>query len=186
LREILYALNPWLLSIIAGTLTVIQIALALLIHGPRSETLEWAGWICLWTGGVFGTLPILTLRRKGGVPEGQSYIKTTVLVESGIYAIVRHPQSGVSWLLMCPGLMLITQHWSSVALGVVAMVLVYLDLLKVDQYCIDKFGDAYRRYMERVPRVNVVAGILRLWQRRAAGQRPNNALAQMEGEEKRG
>jgi protein-S-isoprenylcysteine O-methyltransferase Ste14 len=84
-------------------------------------------------------------------------MKTTVLVNIGIYAIGRHPQMGAAW-------MLITRHWSSIALGVPAMVLAYLDLLKADQRCIEKFGDAYKCYMERVPRVNFVAGIIRLAQ----------------------
>ena len=43
----------------------------------------------------------------------------------------------------------------------------YLDVLKADQGCIEKFGDAYRAYMERVPRVNFVVGIVRLIVRRA-------------------
>ena len=45
-----------------------------------------------------GLLPIITFRRKGGVAKGESYIKTTVLVDTGIYAIVRHPQGGTAWL----------------------------------------------------------------------------------------
>jgi protein-S-isoprenylcysteine O-methyltransferase Ste14 len=108
-------------------------------------------------------LPIITFRRKGGVPKGESYIKTTALVDTGIYAIVRHPQGGTAWLLINLGVMLIAQHWTSVVLGLASMGLAYVDTFKADQGCIEKFGDAYRRYMEeRVPRVNFVAGIIRL------------------------
>jgi protein-S-isoprenylcysteine O-methyltransferase Ste14 len=174
-QEFLYGLNPWLLSSIAGVLTVAQIALAFFLHRPSSEALEWAGWICLWTSAIFGWLPIITFRKKGGVAKGQSYMKTTVLVDTGIYAIVRHPQMGAAWMLICIGLMLITRHWSSVALGVPAMVLAYLDLLKADQDCIEKFGNAYRRYMEQVPRVNFVAGIVRLVRRRVMEQKQESA-----------
>jgi len=164
-EEFLYSLHPFLLSSIAGVLTVAQIVLAFFLHQPGSEALEWAGWICLWTSGIFGMLPVITFRRKGGVAEGESYMKTTVLVDTGIYAIVRHPQGGTAWLLINLGVMLIAQHWSSVVLGLVSLVLVYADTFKTDQYCIEKFGDAYRRYMERVPRVNFVAGIVRLARR---------------------
>lgn len=165
-QEFLYGLHPYLLCAISGPLTVAQIILAFLLHRPGPAVLEWAGWICLWTSGIFGWLPIIAFRRKGGVSKGKSYMKTTVLVDTGLYAIVRHPQMGAAWMLICIGLMLITRHWSSVALGVPAMVLAYLDLLKADQGCIDKFGDAYRHYMERVPRVNFLAGIIRLVRRR--------------------
>ena len=104
------------------------------------------------------------------MPKGKSYVHTTTLVETGIYAIVRHPQMGTAWLLVCISLMLITQHWISVALGVPAMVLAYVDVLKADQRLIEKFGDAYCRYMERVPRVNFVAGIIQLARHRTGRQ----------------
>ena len=167
--RLFYGLHPYLLSSIAGTLTVAQIVLAFVLKQPRLKALEWAGWICWWTGAIFGVLPIITLRRKGGVAKGQSYMKTTVLVDTGIYAIVRHPQGGTAWLLLNLAAMLIAQHWSSVILGLASMVLAYADDFKVDQYCVEKFGDAYRHYMERVPRVNFVAGIIRLLRRRKRG-----------------
>jgi protein-S-isoprenylcysteine O-methyltransferase Ste14 len=172
-QEFLYNLPPFLLSSIAGVLTVAQIVLAFFLRRPGPESLEWAGWICLWTSAIFGWLPIITFRKKGGVAQGESYMKTTVLVDTGIYAIVRHPQGSTAWLLINLGVMLIARHWSSVILGLVSMVLVYLDTLKADQYCIEKFGDAYRRYMETVPRVNFVTGIIRLVRRRVMGEGGN-------------
>jgi len=107
-------------------------------------------------------LPILIFRRKGGVSSGESYVKTTILVDSGLYAIVRHPQNGTAWLLINLGVMLIAWHWTCVVLGLLSMGLAYTDTFKADQYCIEKFGDAYQQYMKRVPRVNFVAGIIRL------------------------
>ncbi len=169
-EEFLYSLHPFLLSSIAGVLTVVQIGLAFFVHRTGSETLEWAGWICIWTSAIFGWLPIFTFRRKGGVAKGDSYIKTTVLVDTGIYAIVRHPQGGTAWLLINLGVMLIAQHWSSVILGLISMALAYADSFKTDQSCVEKFGDAYVDYMERVPRLNFLKGIMRLIQRRQKTQ----------------
>ncbi|MFO7740975.1 MAG: hypothetical protein R6X31_01555 [Anaerolineae bacterium] len=169
-EELFYdRLHPFLLSSIAGVLTVAQIVLAFFLHRPGSEALEWAGWICVWTAGIFGMLPIITFRRKGGVAKGESYVKTTVLVDTGIYAIVRHPQGGTAWLLINLGVMLIAQHWTSVVLGLPSMVLAHADTFKADQYCIEKSGDAYRHYIERVPRVNFVTGIVQLILRRRRG-----------------
>jgi protein-S-isoprenylcysteine O-methyltransferase Ste14 len=169
LKESFYSLNPWLLSSIAGTLTIAQIVLAFLLRKPQSEVLECVGWICLWISSIFGVLPIITLRNKGGVAKGQSYIRTTVLVDSGIYAIVRHPQNGTAWLLINLGVMLIAQHWSSLVLGLASMVLAYVDTFKADQGCIAKFGDPYRQYLQSVPRVNFVLGLIRLaWHKTSA------------------
>jgi protein-S-isoprenylcysteine O-methyltransferase Ste14 len=166
--EFVYKLHPYALCCISAPLTVAQIVLMFVLRRPGSEVLRWIGWILWWTGAIFGWLPILTFLRKGNVPKGKSYIHTTRLVETGIYAIVRHPQMGTAWLLMSLALMLITQHGVSVALGIPAMGLAYLDLLKADQRLVVKFGDAYRRYMERVPRVDFVSGIIRLIVRRAS------------------
>jgi protein-S-isoprenylcysteine O-methyltransferase Ste14 len=159
-EKLFYNLHPLLLSSIASVLTVTQIILAFFLYGQGSDMIKWVGWICVLISGVFGVLPIITFRRKGGVPEGESYMKTTILVDSGIYAIVRHPQGGTAWLLINLGVLLIAWHWSSLALGLVSMGLVYADTYKADQYCIEKFGDAYRHYIQQVPRVNFLAGII--------------------------
>jgi protein-S-isoprenylcysteine O-methyltransferase Ste14 len=165
-QKFFYNLHPFLLASIASALTIAQIVLAFFLYGHGSEALKWAGWICLWVSGIFSILPIITFRRKGGVSKGESYMKTTALVDTGIYAIVRHPQGGTAWLLINLGVMLIAWHWTSLVLGLVSLGLVYADTFKTDQYCIEKFGNAYKRYMERVPRVNFLAGITRFLQPR--------------------
>ena len=163
-REFFDNLHPYALCYISGPLTVAQIVLAFVLRRPGIEALRWVGFIVWWIAAIFGWLPIFVLRSKGGVARGDSYVKTTELVDTGLYGIVRHPQMGTAWLLMCIAMMLMAQHWSSVALGVPAMVLVHLDLLKADQRLVGKFGDAYRRYMERVPRVNFLLGVVRMLQ----------------------
>jgi protein-S-isoprenylcysteine O-methyltransferase Ste14 len=169
-RDLIYDLHPHALCCISAPLTIAQIILAFVIRRPGSEAVRWIGVILWWVGAVFGWLPIFTLRRRGGVPKGKAYVHTTLLVETGIYAIVRHPQMGTAWLLMCISLILITQHWISIALAIPTMALVYLDLLRADRHLVEKFGDAYRRYMERVPQTNFVAGIIRLATRRPGAQ----------------
>jgi protein-S-isoprenylcysteine O-methyltransferase Ste14 len=110
-------------------------------------------------------LPIITFRVKGGVPKGKSYIKTSVLVEVGVYSIVRHPQY-LAGILFNLALILISQHWLIAILGVPAMILMYMDIQKADQHEINKFGDAYRLYMDRVPQINFILGIARQIQQR--------------------
>jgi protein-S-isoprenylcysteine O-methyltransferase Ste14 len=127
--------------------------------------LKHIGWITLALSAVFGWLPILVFRKKGGVPKGKSYIQTTVLVDSGIYAVVRHPQY-LAGVLINLALMLITQHWLIAMIGVVAMVLNYFIALKADQELIEKFDDDYKRYMQKVPRMNFLVGLIRLVGRR--------------------
>jgi len=61
-------------------------------------------------------------------------------------------------------LILISQSWIIAAMGVVVISLSYVDILMADKYEIEKFGDDYKRYMERVPRINFLLGIIR-WAR---------------------
>jgi protein-S-isoprenylcysteine O-methyltransferase Ste14 len=116
---------------------------------------------------IFGWLPIFIFKKWGGVPKGKSYMQTTKVVDRGLYAIVRHPQY-VAGMLMSIALPLIAQHWIVAVLGVAAIVMTYRDTFDEEQDCLKKFGDAYTHYMEAVPRVNFLLGIVRLMSRKKA------------------
>jgi len=161
-QKFMHSLHPYLLSSIASVLTVAQIILAFFFFGGSSDALNLAGWICLWISGIFGILPIIIFRSIGGVPKGKNYTQTTKLVDTGLYAVVRHPQVATTWLLISLGIIMVTGHWTSAALGLPSMVLAYLDTYKLDQELIEKFGDDYHRYIKRVPRINFILGIIRL------------------------
>jgi protein-S-isoprenylcysteine O-methyltransferase Ste14 len=147
-------------GLVITVLVVGQIVLAVLLYNPAGNVLVInLGWGVMMLSAVFGWLPILTFRRRGRV-QGRSYIHTTVLVDSGVYSIVRHPQY-LAGVLMSLALPLISQHWSVAAVGACSAVVIYLNTLDEEQGCIAKFGDAYLNYMQRVPRMNFVLGILR-------------------------
>jgi len=112
------------------------------------------------SGLVFGWLPVIEFRKKGGVGRGKSYIQTTKLVDTGIYSIVRHPQY-VTFILWAIAGMLLFQHWIVILLGIPIVPLTYVDLIRADEDAIEKFGDNYKAYMERVPRANFLLGIIR-------------------------
>ena len=148
------------------TLTVSQVILSLFLYNRlHLSAIRNAGWIILWIAGLFGIVPIFTLRKKGGMVKGRDYTHTTVLVDSGIYGVVRHPQY-LSFMLINFGLLLIAQQWLTTAMGVVAIALNYQIMVEADQAGIEKFGKDYLRYMEKVPRMNFLAGVIRLARRR--------------------
>jgi protein-S-isoprenylcysteine O-methyltransferase Ste14 len=144
----------------------IFIGIYLLSEVSQIEVLAYAGaGLYAFSGLVFGWLPIIEFRKKGGVGKGESYIHTTQVVDTGIYSVVRHPQY-VTFMLWAIAGMLLFQHWIVVLLGVPIFPLTYIDLIKADKDATQKFGDEYRAYMERVPRANFLLGILRLLQER--------------------
>ncbi len=165
-KRVLCGLPPHLLAWIWTGLLLLQIGLTFFVFDePRFSGLVVAGWATWALGTVFAILPILTLRTRGRVPQGKSYMQTTALVDTGIYAIVRHPQSGTAGILLNLALALIGQHWLIMFLAAVGIALLYADLFRVDEACIEKFGREYEGYMQRVPGVNFVAGFLRLLMR---------------------
>jgi protein-S-isoprenylcysteine O-methyltransferase Ste14 len=86
---------------------------------------------------------------------------TRVVVDSGTYGIVRHPQVLGCILLMC-GSIFISQHWLSAIVAVPIFALFYRYVLKEEKTLIVKFGNDYKCYMQRVPSMNFIVGIIRL------------------------
>jgi len=144
-------------------LSVAQIIVGvyLLSSVSQIEVLAYVGaGLYVFSGLVFGWLPVIEFRRKGRVQRGRSYIHTTRLVDTGIYSVVRHPQY-VTFMLWAVAGVLLFQHWIVVILGIPIIPLTYVDLTRADKDAIEKFGDDYKAYMKKVPRANFVLGIIR-------------------------
>ena len=97
--------------------------------------------------------------KEGGSHQGESIVHTKLLVNSGIYGVVRHPQY-LGFMLFVLALVLLSQHWLSVLSWIPGSTLFYRDVQREEQMSLEKFGDAYKRYMEQVPRMNLVLGLI--------------------------
>jgi protein-S-isoprenylcysteine O-methyltransferase Ste14 len=139
----------------------IIVGIYLLSDVSQIEVLAYVGvGLYVFSGLVFGCLPVIEFRKKGRVKKGKSYIHTTRLVDTGIYSIVRHPQY-VTFIMWAIAGMLLFQHWIIVLLGIPIIPLTYIDLIRADKDAIEKFGDYYKAYMKKVPRANFLLGIIR-------------------------
>ena len=163
--------SQWTASWIATGLTIGQIILMIVLGGAEIAWLRYVGFVLWALAAVFGWLPIYEFKRRGGVAKGDSYIKTTRLVDTGLYSIVRHPQF-VAWPLMNVAVALVSQHPLVVIVGAVAFALSLVDFRKVDARNIEKFGDDYREYMGRVPGWNFVVGLSRWGRHKTSSNRP--------------
>jgi len=154
-------------SLITTLLFILQIVIGfyLLSEVSQIQTLAYIGvGLYIFSGFVFGMLPIFEFRKKGKVKKGKSYIHTTKLVDTGIYSIVRHPQY-ITWILWAFAGVFLFQHWIIICLGIPIIPITYIDLINADKDAIKKFGDEYKRYMKKVPRANFLLGIVRLLRR---------------------
>jgi len=120
------------------------------------------GWVVWALGMVLVMAPIVMFPRRGGVPKGKSFVKTTRLVDTGIYAVVRHPQYTGGIIAIFLANLLLYPHWLFGVLGVIGSVVIYLGCREEDKLLIKKFGDDYKGYMQRVPRMNFLLGSIRL------------------------
>ena len=98
----------------------------------------------------------------------QNYSLDPWYVDTGIYAVVRHPLY-LGWLLIYVVLILLSRYWLTAIIGIPGMICVYLISRQEDQHLIEKFGDDYKDYMQKVPRMNLLVGIIRLVRRRDRG-----------------
>jgi protein-S-isoprenylcysteine O-methyltransferase Ste14 len=149
------------MHLVAGALVVVGFALMWIlddtVHVMGLSYLAWAIWVVAM---VLLFLPMVTLRRRGQVPKGKSYVETRVLVDSGVYALVRHPQY-LGWMLMYAAMLLFKPNWILAILGILGMTCVHLFTAQEDGSLMEKFGEPYKRYMEAVPQFNILAGLVR-------------------------
>lgn len=157
--------SAWIASWISTALIIGQIILLIVFGGGDIDWLRYLGFVLWALAAVLGWLPIYEFKKYGGVAEGDSYMATTRLVTTGLYAVVRHPQF-VAWPIMAVAVATVSQHLLVIAMGAVAIVLAAVDFRKVDELAIAEFGDEYPRYMEQVPGWNLAAGIWRRLRRR--------------------
>jgi len=137
------------------------------VFGPYwgLEILQYLGWVTLVVGLPFFLAPMLYFPKRGKPPEGKTLMLTTVIVDSGTYGIVRHPQMLGSILLMLAS-MLISQHWAAIIIGIPISIYAYAAWVPNEEKgLVVKFGDDYKSYMQRVPRMNFLVGFIR-WLRR--------------------
>jgi protein-S-isoprenylcysteine O-methyltransferase Ste14 len=163
--------NTWfdyIPALLASILFLLQIIIGIVLLPDvlQNQFIAYLGVaMYIFSGLIFGMLPVLEFRKKGGVKKGKSYIATTKLVDTGIYAIVRHPQF-LTFIMFAFAGMLLFQHWIIILIGLPIIPLVYLDLIRADKQLILKFDEKYKRYMQKVPRVNFLLGIIRWFMNR--------------------
>lgn len=116
------------------------------------------GWVILGIGALFVVLSIVTLRRKS----------VSKIIDSGVYGVVRHPMY-IGGMVMFFSHIFFGQNLIVVISTIIAIVCCYLIILSGDQRNIEKFGDDYKHYMQKVPRMNFLLGIIRLFRRRNRG-----------------
>ena len=134
------------------TLYISLIASSIIFYNSANLTaLSYAGWIIFACGLVVLVSSSQTRRR--------SYRMGEAFTQSGPYAYVRHPEFLGHMLII--SLISMAQHPISVAIGLVLLSLLCIEIVEEEKRNIEKFGEVYKDYMRRVPRINLLAGIIK-------------------------
>jgi protein-S-isoprenylcysteine O-methyltransferase Ste14 len=163
--------KPYALDLIAGAFTLTLLVLNHFLERGGIVLLRRIGVIVLLGSVLLAFLPIFTLRKYGRVQRGRNYMNTSVVVDRGLYSVVRHPQY-LAYMLFNVGFMLTSQNCFIVLLGGLAIAFFYLHTMDEERFCRKKFGEEYERYSRKVPRFNLLLGIVRLCRR--SRPRPRN------------
>jgi protein-S-isoprenylcysteine O-methyltransferase Ste14 len=108
--------------------------------------------------------PFFLLRKHGQIEDGGTYMQTRIVVDQGLYAIIRHPQY-LGYILLALGFAALSQHWLTALLAAVSTTLFYLQAAAEERTCLARLGEPYKQYLQRVPRFNLILGIVRRMRR---------------------
>ncbi len=148
---------------------LVQIFMMLTIYNMLGITfLVYIGWIVWLFSLYFGLISFRTFKKRGGVEKGKSYVYTTKLVKDGPYAIIRHPQY-LGGILFTTSITLWTQVWLSLVLTIAIIILTYQWTYSEDKNLLKKFGEDYKRYKEKVPRLNPILGVIKYFSQNKDG-----------------
>jgi protein-S-isoprenylcysteine O-methyltransferase Ste14 len=153
----------------ASIVIVIIVIVGQYLERGQNPFVRGAGLVVLVLACVFYFPPLFLLQRHGGAGEGQHPMDTNVVVDRGLYSIVRHPQY-LGYILLVLGFVCLFQNLTIVVLGALAIALFYGHTVREERYCIQKFGREYENYVQTVPRFNVILGIIRHLARRRASR----------------
>ena len=139
---------------------IIQIILMFVVKNELSiPFLSYCGWVIWIISVYFAFVPFFSFKKRGGVEKGKSYIHTSKVVINGTYAIIRHPQY-LGGILFTISISLWNSVWFNLILSIIIIVLIYQWTYTEDKNLIEKFGEDYENYKQKVPRLNPILGVI--------------------------
>ena len=152
-------------SMIYGPIMLAQIILVFFYYNYyKLGFLTWISLGLMILFAVIGSLPRIAFKKYGEVEKGKSHINTTKLVDKGIYAIIRHPY-WLCWIILSISLTLLSQYWIMILLALIACPVIYFETFYLDKGLFNKFGADYRNYAKKVPRMNLISGLIKFLKR---------------------
>ena len=120
---------------------VISLVYAIFLPMRLGTAWLYGGLLIFSFGVVFTTVAILNFATS---PRDK-------VITKGLYGVSRNPMY-IGLLIMQIGLGLTCSSWLYLLLTLVLMILLNANLSAEERYCLYRYGDAYREYMNKTPR----------------------------------
>ncbi|HEX75056.1 MAG TPA: isoprenylcysteine carboxylmethyltransferase family protein [Dehalococcoidia bacterium] len=127
--------------------------------GPGILPLRVVGLILYIPAIFFVVSAFITLGRKGKPKD--AWEQTTIVIDSWVFRIVRHPLY-LGTTIWAVGVMLVFQSILSIVLGIATIFCCWMASKKEEQHNLHKFGEEYKKYLEKVPMWNSIKGVWNL------------------------
>ena len=152
---------PSILAWFASLAMVCVVLVNLFLPRGDDRYLRGAGAVVLVLASVFIFAPFFLLWKRGRIEDGKTYMQTNTVVDQGLYALIRHPQY-LGYMLLAGGFALLAQNWLAFLLAATGTACFYIQAVQEERYCLHRHGEPYEEYLQRVPRFNIILGIVRL------------------------
>lgn len=147
-------IKRWIVSFITTVLGMTLAILSLLMYNREElDIMLYIGWAII----AIGVLILFSASVSYRVAHKRDGLSA---LNCGIYGIIRQPVY-ISLILLVIGMVLIGQNPLSLAIGLVSIVFMHIGMLDSEQSHIGKFGIDYRHYMQVVPRLDFITGVIR-------------------------
>ena len=124
----------------------------------ENQILRKIGAVLLISTPVIWILTVVAFKKFGRVQQGKAYYESDVLVTSGIFGFLRHPQY-FAYIILTIGFTQINQTLISVVLSIIAIILFYLHCIEEEKIMTEKFPIDYPLYCKQIPRFNIIVSL---------------------------
>jgi len=146
-------IKKFVLSVVVSTIIFISFITWFIGTSNKTPELIIFSWVFFFAGSILILLSVKMLKKQ----------RSVILLNSGVYSIIRHPlYLGIIYLYIW--IIFGVQNLIITILSIAGIACLYWQMVIEDNYCIKKYGQDYRRYMNSVPRINLLQGIIRLVQ----------------------
>ena len=152
--------EPSLFAWIASMATILLILSTEWLPSRQIKPMMVLGIVLFPVAALFIFTPLFLRSKLQKNLSGSASQPAAAFCQDGFYGLLRHPQY-LGYILLGSGFTLLSPHWLTAGLLLVASASFFKQSKKEEMYCTHRYGTAYQEYCQKVPMFNIISGLLR-------------------------